>query len=86
LRLDILLLEIHEWQPIKALQTETNLVNGAPTANTDMLVANRAVESLNDCFLSYQGAIRTCLEPNWISYGSRLSLKTNIPVRCKPSL
>jgi hypothetical protein len=75
LRLGTLLLEIHKWQPIETLRTEADLVNGAPTTNTDMQVAIRAVDSLNDCFLTYQSAVRACLQPDWVPPGSRLSLE-----------
>lgn len=75
LRLGVLLLEIHKWQPIEALRLEADLVNGAPTVNTDMHVANRALRSLDDCFETYQGAVRACLQPDWVPAGSRLSLE-----------
>jgi hypothetical protein len=75
LKLGILLIEVHKWQPIKAFQTPADLVNGKPTINTDMQVAERTLTMLDDCYETYQGAIRGCIRADWAPAGSRVSLE-----------
>ena len=75
LKLSILLIEVHKWQPIESFRCPTDLNNGVPTANTDMQVAERVLSLMDDCYETYQGAIRECLNADWATAGSRVSLE-----------
>jgi len=74
LRLGILLIEVHKWKPLECFRIEDDLKDGIPTPNTDMEVARRVLEALDDCFPTYRGAIEACLRVPWVSGGSRVSL------------
>lgn len=75
LKLGILLIEVHKWQPIEAFRTPTDLLNGSPTSNTDMQVAERILSRLDDCYETYKGAIQECIRADWASAGSKVSLE-----------
>lgn len=75
LRLGILLLEIHKWQPIESMRTADDMVAGTPCVNTDLWAAIREVDSLeHECFKSYQQIVQACLVPGWVRTSARLSL------------
>lgn len=74
LKLGILLIEVHKWRSIESFRVDTDLRDGNPTPNTDEGVATRVLASLDDCYQTYQAAIRACLEIPWVSAGSRVSL------------
>ena len=76
LKLGVFLVEIHKWKPISAFyDPQIDLSNGQPTVNTDMHVARRILEELDDCFPSYTEAIRSCLNLPWVPAGSRVRLE-----------
>ncbi|KAH6887610.1 hypothetical protein B0T10DRAFT_73730 [Thelonectria olida] len=75
LRLGILLIEVHKWKPLESFRVEDDFNDRIPTPNTDMEVARRVQESLDDCFPTYRGAIESCLRVPWVSGGSRVSLE-----------
>ncbi|KAH7142859.1 hypothetical protein B0J13DRAFT_503233 [Dactylonectria estremocensis] len=75
LRLGILLIEVHRWKPLESFLVDDDLYNGQPTPNTDMEVAWRVQETLDDCFPTYRDAIKACLEVPWVSGGLRVSLE-----------
>lgn len=75
LRLGLFLIEVHMWRPIESLRQQTDLMNGVPTPNTDSQVAERTLNTMNDCYPTYLGAIQACLDANWASAGSRISLE-----------
>lgn len=76
LKLGTLLIEVHIWKTIESFRIESDLRDGQPTPNTDQDVAIRILNSLDDCFPTYQEAIRACLDVPWVSAGSgsRVSL------------
>ncbi|KAG4034206.1 hypothetical protein MFRU_003g01790 [Monilinia fructicola] len=73
LALAILLIELHTGKLIETFRTdvETQEVN----TNTDWLVANRVVKTLEDCSLGYRDAIQSCLDTPWVSAGQRVTLE-----------
>ncbi|KAF6514185.1 hypothetical protein HZS61_006441 [Fusarium oxysporum f. sp. conglutinans] len=73
LRLGILLIEVHKWKPLESFRMQGDLNDGAPTPNTDMEVARRVQETLDDCFPTYRDAIQSCLKVPWATGGSRSS-------------
>jgi hypothetical protein len=75
LRVGILLIEVHKWKPLESFWKHDDLNEGVPTPNTDMEVARRLLETLDDCFPTYRNAIESCLKVPWNSGGSRLSLE-----------
>jgi hypothetical protein len=75
LRVGILLIEVHKWKPLESFWKQDDLNDGVPTPNTDMEVARRLLETLDDCFPTYRNAIESCLKVPWNSGGSRLSLE-----------
>jgi hypothetical protein len=75
LRLGILLVELHKWRPLESFRQESDLIDGQPTPNTDMLVLKKLLGSLDDCFPTYRGAIMACLNMPWVSSSSRVSLE-----------
>lgn len=76
LKLGTLLIEVHKWKTIESFRIESDLRDGQPTPNTDQDVASRILNDLDDCFPTYQEAIKACLEVPWVSAGSgsRVSL------------
>lgn len=73
LALGILLIELHTGRLIENFRTaaEKQDVN----ANTDWLVANRVVKTLEDCSLGYRDAIQSCLDTPWVPAGQRVNLE-----------
>lgn len=76
LALGILLIEIHTGNPIETYRQPQDLTDGQEAnANTDWIVADRVVKSLDDCSIGYRGAIQACLDTPWMPAGSRVSLE-----------
>jgi hypothetical protein len=75
LKLAILLLEIHKWKSIEEFRTPADLINGMPNANTDLGVAQRLLDGLDDCSPMYRGAIQACIDVPWVPAGQRVSLE-----------
>ncbi|KAK7415018.1 hypothetical protein QQZ08_012458 [Neonectria magnoliae] len=75
LRLGILLIEVHKWKPLESFRVKDDLCNGTPTPNTDMEVARRVQETLDNCFPTYRDVIESCLKVPWVSGGLRVSLE-----------
>ncbi|ESZ91986.1 hypothetical protein SBOR_7643 [Sclerotinia borealis F-4128] len=73
LALGILLIEIHTGRLMENFHTETE--RQEVNANTDWLVANRVVKTLEDCSLGYRDAIQSCLDTPWVPAGQRVNLE-----------
>lgn len=76
LALGILLIEIDLERPIESYRIATDKVN----ANTDWIVADRVLKSMDQCSEPYRQAIRACLEIPWIPAGQNVHLE-NPPTR-----
>lgn len=61
--LGILLIEIFNEKPIEAWRKPKERVS--PNVNTDLLVARRIVEGMDQC--PFRDAIHACLEMDWVS-------------------
>ncbi|KAF2436658.1 hypothetical protein EJ08DRAFT_674523 [Tothia fuscella] len=73
LELGILLLEIHKGRPLSTFRLSTEISN--PSPNTDLSVARRVVETLEDwCSEPYKDAVRACLELPWVPAGKKADL------------
>lgn len=71
LALGILLIEIDLERPIETYRTATDKIN----ANTDWIVADRIVKSMDQCSEPYREAIRACLDIPWVPAGQNVSLE-----------
>jgi hypothetical protein len=71
LALGILLIEMDLGKPIEAYRTATEDIN----VNTDMIVADRTVKSMDQCSDPYRGAIVACLKIPWVPAGQKVSLE-----------
>ena len=79
LALGILLIEFHTGKPIEAYRTKEDLADGSEAnANTDWMVADRVVKSLDDYSLGYKDAIQACLDTPWVPAGQRVSLEDEL--------
>lgn len=71
LALGILLIEIDLGRPIETYRATTDAIN----ANTDWIVADRIVKSMDQCSEPYRQAIRACLDVPWIPAGQNVCLE-----------
>lgn len=71
LALGILLIEIDLEKPIETCRDTTDAIN----ANTDWVVADRIVQSMDQCSEPYRQAIRACLDVPWIPAGQKVCLE-----------
>jgi len=72
LSLGILLIEVDTLKPISNHRNQ--IENSAPNANTDMLVAERVVKTMDGCSPNYRYAIEACLDTKWVTQ-SEVSLE-----------
>lgn len=73
LNLGILLLEVHTGRLLKSFFTPEETVK--QSANTELLVARRVVEDLEEwCSETYKDAVRACLEVTWVPSGEIVDL------------
>ena len=70
LALGILLIEIDLGRPIETYRIATETVN----VNTDWIVADRIVKSMDQCSEPYREAVRACLDIPWIPAGQKVCL------------
>lgn len=81
LALGILLIEIHTGNSIEFYRSPQDLTNGHEVnVNTDWMVADRVVKSLDDCSLGYRGAIQACLDTPWVAAGHKVDLEDSIVI------
>lgn len=73
LALGILLIEIHTGKLIENFRTDVE--RQEINTNTDWLVANRVVKTLEDCSLGYRDAIQSCLDTPWVPAGQKVNLE-----------
>ncbi|KAI9646580.1 hypothetical protein NHQ30_004575 [Ciborinia camelliae] len=73
LALGILLIELYTGRLIENFRFEIERQD--INANTDWLVANRVVKTLEDCSLGYRDAIQSCLDTPWVPAGQRVNLE-----------
>lgn len=74
LALGILLIEIHTGNSIECYRSPQDEFN----INTDWMVADQVVKSLDDCSLGYRGAIQACLDTPWVAAGQKVDLEDPI--------
>ena len=71
LALGILLIEIDLGQPIEEYRVSNDSIN----INTNWIVADRVVKTMDQCSEPYRNVIRSCLEIPWIPAGQHVSLE-----------
>lgn len=70
LMLGILLIEMHEGRLLDTFRKQSD----APkTANRELFIARREIETLN-CTETYRNAAKACLEVPWVSAGEKVDL------------
>ena len=74
LALAILLLEIELAKPIQAYRTTDDLKDGQVTVFTDVVVAQRILQTL-ECSDNYHHAVQSCLSPSWLPGQQSISLE-----------
>ena len=74
LALGILLIKIHTGNSIECYRSSQDEFN----INTDWMVADQVVKSLDDCSLGYRGAIQACLDTPWVAAGQKVDLEDPI--------
>ena len=72
LQLGILLLEIHKGQPFRSFWTSEELASSSP--NTDLIVAKRLLETLEEWCERYKAAVSACLDITWVPTGQIVDL------------
>lgn len=72
------MIELDSERPIETYRTATEKVN----VNTDSIVADRKVKSMDQCSGPYREAVRACLDIPWIPSGQKVvisAFKHRIP-------